>query len=1112
MTFTHLQIRSGYSFYHSTIQISQLIDQAKQDEHEALVLADEGILHGAVAFYQACQRHGIHPVLGMTLEVSIGEQAYQLTVLAKSNAGYRQLIQLSTKVQFSGDCKLEHLREHKEDMICILSMGSADIRSQLQRHQFEQLQAQLEPFTSVYSSDDFYLGVIGDEAEDMATVLADAKAYEQMSGTKMTAYTDVRYLKQNDYTAYTCLQAMKDGKRWQGTPIDSEKPCQHLRTKDEMATLYATWPALLTRSKEIALACRVSFDFEQTLLPEFPVPNGETAAVYLERRCKEVLPMKFVDNEVRASERLTHELEVIDSLGFSDYFLIVGDFVQFAKENGIVVGPGRGSAAGSLVAYLLGITNVDPLQYGLLFERFLNPERVTMPDIDIDFSDVRRDEVITYIREKYGANHVAQIITFGTYAARSLIRELMKLMEVDYRDQAYILKHIPLQASESLTYYIKQAPDFAAYIKQSNQLKRMFSVAIKLEGLPRHTSTHAAGVIIGQKDLLEDVPLMPGGQETFLTQYAMHELEAIGLLKMDVLGLRNLTLMERIVQSIWHSRKEEIIVDELPEDDAATFQLLQQGRTNGIFQLESAGMKNVLTSLKPESLEDIIALNALYRPGPMEQIPTYIKRKHDVEKVTYVHPKLASILQPTYGVLIYQEQIMQIAHEFAGLTLGQADVLRRAISKKNRQLIEEQQQTFLEGCRNQGYDDQVAKEVFSWILRFANYGFNKSHSVAYSKIGYQLSYLKSHYPTIFFAHLLGTAINDSKKLHMYVREANELGIQILPPSINNSNAYFIVENKDIRIGLMAIKGIGYETVREIVTARKERPFRDLFDFCLRTRNIKRNVLETLILAGTFDDTYDNRATLLASIDQALARAELFGDLNGQGQLFSNEISMKPAYTEVTDFTRIEKLADEKELLQMYVTDHPLQEYRRTLRLQNFQSIREIEKHSEKAKVMMAVIVQQVKKIHTKRGDSMAFLSLTDETGELDGVVFPALYREVSPFLVEEETVRLEGEVGIRQGKKQVIINQLEKCDLPALAASAPGELYIRLQADIEEEEALLVLQQAAEKSPGDAMVIIHDEARSGTYKLGRKYNIEPNKGLDNELKEYFGSKNVVFRM
>ena len=571
-------------------------------------------------------------------------------------------------------------------------------------------------------------------------------------------------------------------------------------------------------------------------MPAYPVSENETAHSLLTRLCRENLRIKYQTVTKEAADRLEYELHVIDKLGFSDYFLIVGDFVQFAKNNNIVTGPGRGSAAGSLVAYLMSITNVDPLKHGLLFERFLNPERVTMPDIDIDFSDVRREEVIDYVRDKYGPAHVAQIITFGTFLARSLLRELMKTMDIDYRDQAYILKHIPSQSSKGLLSIIKQSEEFQTYIKQSDQLRLLFGIALKLEGLPRHMSTHAAGIVIGKVPLSEDVPLIKGSHNTYLTQYAMNELEMIGLLKIDILGLRNLTLLERIVTSINRQHNSNINPESFPEDDEKTFTLLKEGKTNGIFQLESQGMKRVLTRLKPSTLDDIIAVNALYRPGPMEQIPTYINRKHQKEKVTYLHPDLQPILEPTYGVLIYQEQIMQIAHQFAGLTLGEADILRRAISKKNEQLILEQKETFIKGCLKKGYDKTIAEEIFSWIYKFANYGFNKSHSVAYSKISYQLSYLKAHYSKFFFAHLLGTAINDASKLHPYIKEAKELGIQILPPSINRSYAYFTVESAGIRIGLMAIKGIGYETVKEIINQRKDKFYKDVFDFCIRLRS------------------------------------------------------------------------------------------------------------------------------------------------------------------------------------------------------------------------------------------------------------------------------------
>jgi len=809
-------------------------------------------------------------------------------------------------------------------------------------------------------------------------------------------------------------------------------------------------------------------------------------------------------------KRLKHELLIIEQLGFSDYFLIVADFVQHAKENDIIVGPGRGSAAGSIVSYLLGITNVDPLKYNLLFERFLNPERITMPDIDIDFSDVRREEVIEYIREKYGKDHVAQIITFGTFAARSLLRDLMKTMDINRHDQTYILQHIPVQANQPIVSYIKASKEFQQYIKQSEKLRVLFLVAITLEGLPRHISTHAAGIVIGDKKLTENVPLIKGTHDTYLTQYAMNELEAVGLLKIDILGLRNLSLLERIVKSINRKKGRQVDINNLPEQDEKTFALLQAGKTNGIFQLESAGMKRVLQDLQPTSLEDIIALNALYRPGPMENIPTYIDRKHGRKSVTYLHPDLEPILNNTYGVLIYQEQIMQIAHQFAGLSLGEADILRRAISKKNRQLIDEQKETFIRGCMNKGYSKEIAIEIFSWIVKFANYGFNKSHSVAYSQIAYQLSYLKANYPTYFFAHLLGTVLNDANKLRMYIREANELGIEILPPSINKSNAYYTVEKMNIRVGLMAIKGIGFETVKEIMSARKNEPFTDLFDFCLRV-SIKRNALETLILAGAFDETYSNRASLLASIDQALARAELFGDIDGQANLFTEQIKMKPDYTKIDDFSSIQRLSDEKELLHIYVTSHPFKQYRAKLSVQNFVTIHQANRFENNTYVKSVAIVQSVKKIHTKRGDSMAFITISDETYDMEGVVFPDLYREVNPWLQEEQIIYFEGKISIRQQKKQIVMNKMNVCNLEEMFDTSSGYLYIKITENTK-EDALKYLEQIVHQYPGETAIIIYDEQEKKTFKLTEKYEISSQSDVLEQLRDHFGNKNVVLEL
>ncbi|HLQ96177.1 MAG TPA: DNA polymerase III subunit alpha [Pseudogracilibacillus sp.] len=1109
MPFTHLQVRSGYSFYESTMTVDKLIARARQLNCPALALTDEGVLYGAISFYQTCKRYGIKPVIGMQVTIELEEfsSSVSAVLLAKSNKGYQHLIALSTAIQLNNACTLSLLEDHQEDLFCIVSSSDPAVDQWITQGSYTALQQLYETLKASISAKNLYLGMEFYKETDNSAFVEKVRSIQENTSFTLVAHHDARYAEQNDQLSYDCLQAMKQGKKWQPSPDKNIRGEHHLRSDEEMQKLFLDVPELLEANEHIMRCCSVELNFNQRLLPAFPVPGKQSASDYLKKLCHDLLKDKYKERRQEAEKRLDYELAIIDELAFSDYFLIVQDFVQFAKEQQIVVGPGRGSAAGSIVAYVLGITNVDPLKYDLLFERFLNPERVTMPDIDIDFSDVRREEIIEYIREKYGEEHVAQIITFGTFQARSLMRELMKVMEVDDRDQAYILKHIGLPADQPIASFVQASPEFATYIKSSNVLRTLFKIAVTIEGLPRHMSTHAAGVVIGKENLLADVPLTKGSTNSYLTQYAMHELESIGLLKMDILGLRNLTLIERIVQSIQRAEKITIDVENLPETDEATFALLQKGKTNGVFQLESAGMKQVLTRLQPTSLADIIALNALYRPGPMDQIPAYINRKHGKEAITYLHPDLQSILEPTYGVLVYQEQIMQVAHQFAGLSLGQADILRRAIGDKNHELIQEQKETFVQGCKAKNYPTAIAEEMFSWIYKFADYGFNKSHSVAYSKISYQLSYLKAHYPTYFFAQLFSTAMNDALKLRTYMREANELGIQMLPPSLNQSFAYFRVEGSHVRTGLMAIKGIGYETVRLIIEARKQGAFSNLFDFCLRLKNLKRKTIETLILAGVFDETYDNRASLLASIDQALDYAELFGD---QHELFPPEMEMKPNYVSKEDFPSIKKLQDEKDLLQMYVSKHPLQEYRRRLSMNGYTAISAVFELPEKRAVHMITVLQSMKKIRTKRGDSMAFLEIGDETGDLDAVLFPQQFREVSATLTEETFIALEGNVSVRQGKKQLIINRISSVDLGDIQHYAKAHLFIRMTKDIEEKAALEFLQKAARLYPGEHIVFVHHEADKRTYKLGKQYNLADKKDMMPFLQAYFGEENVVF--
>lgn len=1111
MEFTHLQVRSGYSLYNSTIKIGPLVKRAKELNYDALALTDEGVLYGAIPFYEACKTYGIKPIFGLILDVSLNETDFHCIVLAMSNEGYRRLIAISTNYEAHDERSFERLFADADELIFIVHSKTEAIRVLLEDERFGELNELIKPFVKTFPDDRLYIGLERTEPLDDSFIEKARRCYEQCR-LPFVALHDVRYIDEKDAASFDCLQAMKAGSFWDGQSIDKANQGRHLRSVNEMEEAFHVWKEPLEATKRIAARCNVTFSFDEMHLPSFPVPEGETSKSYLEKLCFTAMEKKYDKTDEKAYERLKHELKIIDELGFNDYFLIVADFVRFAKENGIAVGPGRGSAAGSIVSYLLGITDVDPLKYNLLFERFLNPERVTMPDIDIDFSDRRRDEVIEYVKEKYGKDKVAQIITFGTFAARSVLREVMKVMNIDASDQTYILRRIPTQVTQPLIDIIKDEKELMKYVKQSKKLTTLFSIAIKLEGLPRHISTHAAGIVIGKRPLIDDVPLTKGTQGTYLTQYAMNELEKIGLLKMDILGLKNLTLLERIVKSIQQHVDDKFSLEDIPENDPKTFKMLARGQTNGVFQFESAGMRQMLMKVKPSTLDDLIALNALYRPGPMEHIATYTKRKHGIEKVTYLHPDLEPILKETYGVLIYQEQIMQIANKFASFSLGEADLLRRAISKKDKREMEAQRERFIKGCLDNGYPKHVAEKLFSWIVTFANYGFNKSHSVAYSKIAYMLAYLKVNYPTYFFAQLLSSSIGeDGSKRLSYIRDANEFGIAILPPSINRSYAYYTVEGDAIRMGLLAIKGIGYETANAIVEARREKPFRDLFDFALRVK-IKRNALETLILAGAFDETYENRASLLASVTPALERAELFGGY-GEGALFKDSLDMRPSYVDMEDFPLMKKLSDEKELLLTYISNHPLKEKRMPLSIDGFVSIAQLKQLNEHAQVKLVAYLNRINKIRTKRGDRMAFLSFSDETDELESVMFPNVFRKAGPVLEEGELYFIEGKVSVRNDEKQLIINDIAPTSLDEIGTKNEGIVYVRLQKELnlDYREALEMIAEVARQFPGGQKVIVYDEPTKKAYKLSEKYAIQYNDSSSKRLKRHFGDKNVVFK-
>lgn len=771
MAFVHLHVRSGYSLLNSTAKISDLVKKASELQFDALALTDENVLYGAIPFYLECQKYGIKPIIGMIARVKLeGEAGYPVVLLAKNNSGYRHLMKISSAIQTKAPDGIPEkwLRHYCGGLIALTPGNDGHIETLLAQNEWEKAREIAAIYQQLFNGD-FYLAIQRHGVEE--TWQQELVRLSKEASIPLVATNNVHYLEKEDAFVHDCLLAIQQGVKLDENGRKKLRSDEYyLKPTEEIAALFADMPEAIANTEKIAAQCYIDIRFGEMKLPKYPVPGNENAHDYLRKLCFEGLRERIPSPALAYVERLEYELAIIKEMNFSDYFLIVWDFMKFARQQGMMTGPGRGSAAGSLVAYVLYITNVDPIHYGLLFERFLNPERISMPDIDIDFPDDRRDEVIQYVSHKYGEQHVAQIITFGTFGARAALRDVARVMGATAGEVDLLVKHLPNKLGVTLQEAYEQVPAFRKAVHASERSHKIFTTALRIEGLPRHTSTHAAGVVISEQPLSDIVPLQQGHGDIYLTQYAMDVLEQLGLLKMDFLGLRTLTFIGNIRKLIHEKTKEVVDLANIPLDDQKTYELLSNGDTNGIFQLESEGMKQVLRKLKPSQFEDIVAVNALYRPGPMEFISVYIRRKHGEEAVTYLHPDLEPILRPTYGVLIYQEQIMQIAAKMAGFSLGQADLLRRAVGKKKKEILDQERTHFVKGCIEKGYSEALAHEVYDVIVRFANYGFNRSHAVAYSMLAYQLAYLKAHYPFYFYAALLTSVIGDEEKLADHIQE------------------------------------------------------------------------------------------------------------------------------------------------------------------------------------------------------------------------------------------------------------------------------------------------------------------------------------------------------
>ncbi|MEK7510108.1 MAG: DNA polymerase III subunit alpha [Patescibacteria group bacterium] len=1065
--FTHLHVHSHYSLLDGLPKIDQLVDRVQELGMDSVALTDHGNIYGAIEFYKKAKAKGIKPIVGCEIYLAfesmhqerpnIDDTIYHLVVLVKNEEGYRNLVKILTKAHLEGfyykpRVDEEFLATHAKGLIALSACLAGKVPSLIMAKNIEGAKKTALTYQEIFGSENFYLELQHHpHIKEQETVNQSLRAIAKETGIPLVATADSHYLSPEDAQAQDILMLINTNSK----PDDPERLTMKsddfsLKSTAQMAEIFAENPEAIENTQRVAQACNLELQLGKNLLPRFPLPEGKTADEYLEELCLKGLEEKpQYANSLEAQERLEYELGIIKQTGFGPYFLIVQDFVNWAKDHHIVVGPGRGSAAGSIVSYLLKITNVDPLTYDLLFERFLNPERISLPDIDLDFTDTRRDEVIEYVADKYGRDKVAQIITFGTMASRAVIRDVGRALSYEYSYCDRMAKMIPFGYSLQKT--LTQVTEFRELYESDENAKRLIDLAKKLEGVARHASTHACGVVISAEPLENLVPLQhPTQNDTaIVTQYEMHSIEDIGLLKMDFLGLKNLTIIEDTLKRIYAITKQNIDIDMIPRDDRRVYALLQEGNTTGIFQLESGGMRRYLKELRPTEFEDIVAMVALYRPGPMELIPEYIARKHGKKRIEYLHPKLEPILKTTQGICIYQEQLMQIARDLAGFTLGEADVLRKAVGKKIESLLLEQKQKIVEGMKNNDIEEKIAKQLWEWVLPFAHYGFNRSHSACYATIAYQTAWLKAHYPTEFMAALLTSERNDVERIAFLIDETRKMRIEVLPPDINESFSFFSVvpRKNQIRFGLLAIKNVGEGIVATIIQERKERgAYQSMQDFISRiaSKDLNKKSMESLIKGGVFD-RFGERNQFLTNMDRLLtiARENQRVRQNGQKGLFdllgTQQSSPSIIFNPAPPAKEQEMLIWEKELLGLYVSSHPLKGIKNILesRAYAIRNLEELVMNREQAtskfhftkqreRVRIGGIISSIKKIITKTGKPMLFIGLEDLTDRIEVVVFPSVLGENPTAFQENKIVFVTGRLDSRNGERKFIAEEVEE--------------------------------------------------------------------------------------
>ncbi|MFH2056263.1 MAG: DNA polymerase III subunit alpha [bacterium] len=1138
--FVHLHNHTQFSLLDGACRIDAFVELAVKLRFSALAITDHGNMFGAVEFYKKARKAGIKPIIGSEVYVApksrlhkepvngYPDQGNHLLLLARNEAGYRNLIKLSSAGFTEGfyhrpRIDKELLKEHADGLICTSACLQGEVAYTMLRNRDEEAKRVAFEFADMFGKENFFLEIQnhGIDAEDQVRDRIVKLATE--SGLSLVATNDCHYLEKGHAEAHDALLCIQTGKLL----TDADRMRYHgdqlyLKSAEEMKEVFAAYPEAIENTLRIAERCNVEIELGKLHLPEFPLPERfANLDDYLTFQAETGLSKRYSKITPGIRERLEYELGVIKQMGYAGYFLIVADFIDEAHNLQVPVGPGRGSAAGSLVSYCLGITNIDPIKYDLLFERFLNPERISMPDIDIDFSDRGREKVIRYVINKYGEENVGQIITFGTMAARGVIRDVGRVLGIPYSEVDRIAKLVPFAVDMTIERALKLEPELERLAADDARIAKLLEFSKVLEGLARHASTHAAGVVIAPSRLTDFLPLYKGSKGEITTQYDMKHIEEIGLLKMDFLGLRTLTVIDDTIRNVAERHDYRIEIDRLPLDDAKVYELFGNGETIGIFQFESSGMREYLRKLKPESLNDLAAMNALYRPGPLKGgvVDLYIDRKHGKEKVEYEHPLLEPVLKDTYGVIVFQEQAMRIAAEMAGYSLGKSDILRKAMGKKNLDLMRAQKEEFVNGCLKNKIERKTADKVFDLIEKFAGYGFNKSHSVGYALLAYQTAYLKSHYPHEFMAALLSSEMESADRIIILMEECRRMGIGLLPPDVNESELVFSVVGEKIRFGLAAVKNVGHGAVEAMITARNDgERFESLFDFCTRVDSsaINRRAIESLVAAGAFDSVKGNRAQQFAAVEialnfghslqkkEAINQADLFGSGRDDGTV------QEPALVNSDEWSTAEILAREKEALGFYVSGHPLDKYRLEIAAFATANTETICESADGEMASIGGIIQALRISYDKQGRQMAFVTLEDFYGVLDVIIFADLFERSREYLRPDAMLLLRGKVNTREGEKPKIIgDQVAPLENIFEHRDALMEIFLNGKT---ESMVLERIKRILERSPGRVGVVLKLVSGNQLFSLAvSALRITPSSELVDQLAEVVGRQNLTFR-